>query len=149
MISHRWAYTQSGPIALSGPLKRWIIIMTITNSGALGANSRVKPSKQDPNAGSSRLAECRSQNIPKRDFGHFWSSRQHADGCVLLARYDFLLVFQSDVRSSWNRCRVYESPNGADSIIIPRGKNNNLPWSEVSNKVLSKEATRLKNNPSC
>ena len=29
----------------------------------------------------------------KGDFGHFRSSKQHADVCVRLARCDFLLVF--------------------------------------------------------
>ena len=33
----------------------------------------------------------------KGDFGHFPSSEQYADGCIWLARYDFLLVFYSDL----------------------------------------------------
>ena len=41
----------------------------------------------------------------KFDFGHFWSLEQ-ASGCVWLARYDFLLVFYSDVSSGWNCCQV-------------------------------------------
>jgi len=30
----------------------------------------------------------------------------HDDGSVQLARYDFLLMFYSDLRSMWNHCRV-------------------------------------------
>ena len=35
----------------------------------------------------------------KGDCGHFQSLQQHVDGCIWLARYDFLLVFCSDVTS--------------------------------------------------
>jgi len=42
----------------------------------------------------------------KDDFERFQSSEQHADGCVLLARYDFLLVFYSDLGSMLIRCQV-------------------------------------------
>ena len=42
----------------------------------------------------------------KSDFGHFRSSEQQADGCVWLARCDFLLVFYNDLRFRWNRDRV-------------------------------------------
>jgi len=38
--------------------------------------------------------------IPKHDFYHFRSLEQHADGTKRLAKYDFLLVFYSDLRSS-------------------------------------------------
>jgi len=31
------------------------------------------PLVQDPNAGNSRVAECRNEKIPKHDFGHFRS----------------------------------------------------------------------------
>ena len=61
--------------------------------------------KQDPNGSNSRVAECRSQTVPKHDFENFWSSEQHADCTKKLARYDFLLVFYSDFRTNWNRCR--------------------------------------------
>jgi len=61
--------------------------------------------KQDPNAGNSRVAECRSQTVPKHDFENFWSSEQHADSTKKLAGYGFLLVFYSDFRTNWNRCR--------------------------------------------
>jgi len=38
------------------------------------------------------------------DFGQFGSAEQQADDvCVRLARYDFLLVFYSNLRSRWSR----------------------------------------------
>jgi len=37
----------------------------------------------------------------KGDFGHFRSSEQHADSTNRLARYAFLLVFYSELRSRW------------------------------------------------
>jgi len=40
------------------------------------------------------------------DYRHFQPSEQHSAGCISLARYDFLLVFYSDLSSRWNRCRV-------------------------------------------
>ena len=46
------------------------------------------------------------KSYPKHDFEHFRSSEQHADGTKRLARYDFPLVFYSDLRSWWNCCRV-------------------------------------------
>ena len=48
-------------------------------------SSNVSIRKQDPNAGNSRVADCRSQLVPIH--GH--RSRTPAYG----ARYDFLLVF--------------------------------------------------------
>ena len=57
--------------------------------------------RSETNAGNSRVAGCRSH-----DFGQLRSSDQHADGINQRVRYDFLLVFYSDVRSSWNRCQV-------------------------------------------
>jgi len=38
--------------------------------------------KQDPDAGNSRVAECRSQKIPKLDFEHLRSSERHVDSTV-------------------------------------------------------------------
>jgi len=47
--------------------------------------------KQDPNAGDSRVAGCRSQKNIETRFGAFpRSSERHADGTSRLARYDFL-----------------------------------------------------------
>ena len=40
----------------------------------------------------------------KGDFRNFWSSEQLVDGCVSPARYDFLLVFDNELRCRWNRC---------------------------------------------
>jgi len=37
----------------------------------------------------------------KDDCRHYRSSKQHANGCVRLARYDFLLVFYGDLGSVW------------------------------------------------
>ena len=34
------------------------------------------------------------------------SSEQHAESCIWLTKYDFLLVFYSDIRSKWNHCWV-------------------------------------------
>jgi len=48
--------------------------------------------RQDPNAGNSRVAECRSQTVREHDFWHSRSSQEHADR---LARCDLLLVFYS------------------------------------------------------
>ena len=53
-------------------------------------------SEQDQNARNSGIATFRgpmSLGI-RRDLWHFQQS-QHDDGCILLARYDFLLVFYS------------------------------------------------------
>jgi len=47
----------------------------------------------------------------KRDFGHFRSSKQRADGC------DFLLVFY---RSTCSRCQVISG-----TVIPDNNKNNN------------------------
>jgi len=59
--------------------------------------------KQDPNAGNSGVTVI--YRVPKTvgvksDFRHFHSSKkQHVDdGCVRLARYDFLLVFHGDLK---------------------------------------------------
>ena len=55
--------------------------------------------KQDINADSSHLTTCHwsvkgwKQKIPKDDFGHFWLLEQHANAWVLLAQYDFLLLW--------------------------------------------------------
>jgi len=49
----------------------------------------------------------------KGDCGHFQSSTPIH--CVWLARYDFLLVFNSDMRFRWNRCWV----KPFHRIIIP------------------------------
>ena len=44
---------------------------------------------------------CESEKIrEKRDFGHFRLLEQHADGCVRLAIYNFLLVFYSNLRQT-------------------------------------------------
>ena len=55
----------------------------------------------------------RSQNVLKHDFGNFRSAEQQYDGCVWLARYDFLLVFYSDFGSRWNRVKLYVCTYGA------------------------------------
>ena len=39
------------------------------------------------------------------DCGHLRSLEQHADGCISLAMCDFLLLFDCDLRFSWNCCR--------------------------------------------
>jgi len=64
--------------------------------------------EQEPNADSSRvsISSTAVSSCAKDDFERFQSSEQHVDGCVLLARYDFLLVFYSDLGSMLNRCRV-------------------------------------------
>ena len=50
------------------------------------------------NVGNSRLVV---------DFTYFIKSLEmHADCYIWYASYDFLLVFSSDLRSSWNHCRV-------------------------------------------
>jgi len=61
--------------------------------------------QQDPNAGNSRVAECRSQKVPKHDYGHFRTSEQHGS-TNQLAEYDFLLVYFGYIRSRWSRHRV-------------------------------------------
>ena len=48
----------------------------------------------------------RTLKVPGHYFGNLRSSEQHGNGCVLLARYDFLLVSYRNVTSRWNRCRV-------------------------------------------
>jgi len=63
----------------------------------------ITSAEQDPNAGNSRVAVCRSQKVPKHDFEHFRTSGEHADSTNRLARYDFLLVFYSDLKSMWNQ----------------------------------------------
>ena len=65
--------------------------------------------KQDSNAGNSRVAvriERRRQKISKAISALPVIAEARRRGCVCLARYDFLLVFHSDLRSRWNRCRV-------------------------------------------
>ena len=42
----------------------------------------------------------------KCDIGLLTASDQYANDCISLARYDFLLVFCSDVASRWNSCRA-------------------------------------------
>jgi len=62
-----------------------------------------------PIVGNSRVAVklYRAEvKIYQHDFGRFRSSEQHADRCVWLARYDFLLVFCRNLRSRKNRFRV-------------------------------------------
>ena len=44
--------------------------------------------------------------MPKHNIGHSQSDVQHANGCISFITYDFLLVFYSDLRSSWNSCQV-------------------------------------------
>ena len=43
-------------------------------------------STQEPNAGNSRVDECRSQKVPKYDIGHLRVAMQQADGTNRLAR---------------------------------------------------------------
>jgi len=52
----------------------------ICSSSACPANDA--RDKQDPNAGNSRVTECRSQKIPKLDFEHPRSSERHVDSTV-------------------------------------------------------------------
>ena len=58
----------------------------------------------------------------KGDFWHLWSSKHEADGCNGLARYDFLLVFYSDLMSRWNRVKLQAVD--VSSIIIANNNNN-------------------------
>ena len=62
--------------------------------------------EQDMNAGNSCVTKCQSQKVPKHDSGHFRLSEQHANGTYRLTRYDFLLVFYSNLLSRWNCSRV-------------------------------------------
>jgi len=66
--------------------------------------------KQNPNAGNSHVADCRSQQVPEDDFGHFCQRtsmpRIPIDCRLLVARYDFLLVSYNDLRFRWKRCWV-------------------------------------------
>jgi len=48
-------------------------------------------------------------------------SQQPAEGCLSAAKSYFLLVFNSDLRSAWNRCRVRRSEN---RTVIPKNKKN-------------------------
>ena len=48
------------------------------------------------------------------NFGHFWLSDQHADGCIWLASYGFLLVF-SGLDGPQNCCWVYKLLNSAEA----------------------------------
>ena len=75
----------------------------------------ITSAEQDPNAGNSRVAVCRSQKVPKHDFEHFRTSGEHADSTNRLARYGFLLVFYSDLKSMWNQVEsAYKSSKAAD-----------------------------------
>jgi len=62
--------------------------------------------KGDSNAGTSRVAEYKTHKVSERDFEHFLTSEQHADGTKGLATYDFLLVIYGDLRSRCNCCEL-------------------------------------------
>ena len=80
--------------------------------GGLGPGPLEPPLKSGP-ANNSRMramaafsrssVDGQNQKVVKCDFGDFRSSGQHADGFDRLGRYDFLLVYYSDLRSRWNR----------------------------------------------
>ena len=54
------------------------------------------------------------QQGTERNLGHFRLSEQHADDCLRLSGYDFLLAFCSDLRSAWNRCRCQQNSNSQE-----------------------------------
>ena len=56
----------------------------------------------------------------KGNFGHSCSLEQHADGTNQLARYDFLLVFDSNFTSRQNHCRV---ESHGQQTTVPNNKN--------------------------
>jgi len=69
---------------------------------------------QDPNAGNSRVAVPRCQRrFPVLPV--IGVREKPIDGSVWLAKYDFLLVFYSDLRCRWNYCRTVSR----SVIIIP------------------------------
>jgi len=57
--------------------------------------------EQDPNSDNSHTAisSIEVSRCQRCNFEHFRLSEHHDDGCNLLARYDFLLVIYSDLKS--------------------------------------------------
>lgn len=90
--------------------------------------------KQDPSVLNSHVAECWSQKVPKHDFGHFWSSEQHADGTNRFVWYNFLFVFYSDHRSRRNRCQVI--CRQSQQTVIPKD------WQEEEAREEEEESHR-------
>jgi len=101
-----------------------------------------KKQKQNPNAGNSHMAECQSLKVPKR-FTHFWSSEQHS-GTNQLTGYDFLLVYCSDLRSSWNHCSVISRQSSDDNCQQQAEAEQHH---KVSCEPYSLDATWLKSYP--
>jgi len=58
--------------------------------------------EQDPYAGNIYIVVPKFAGVRGDDFGHLLTLDQHANGCIWLARYGFLLMFYSDLRSRWN-----------------------------------------------
>ena len=85
---------------------------------------------QEPNVVNNHITLCQSQMELKHNFRNFRPSQQHADSTNQLAKYDFLLVFDSDLRSRWNRCWV--EGRGSQQVIPKKNKPRSILWADLA-----------------
>jgi len=88
-----------------------------------------------PNVNNSRVTVLKSIYV-KDDIGHFTSSEQHVDGCIWLARHDFILAFYSDLSLAKTADDLQVVKNGR-SLTLKNIKNGARNISDTAKTILS------------